>query len=199
MKIDKTSEEPSQNLKFLGLMNNFKTFVYQMPDSKKQKYKDLLKKIIQAKEISLKGLAELNGKLAHMSLAAGPVLLLLTRELNTVIASHSGKDGWSRNPQLSLSAKVLKDLQRILDRWDSLDSYPIYGEEQFSPAVIMYHDASASGYCLQVKFKGSIRHEEFISHSFRMPLLDEDKSLSSSYGEALSLRNFLQICGPRLR
>ena len=61
--------------------------VYQ--SSKKQKYKDLLKKIIQAKEISLKGLAELNGKLAHMSLAAGPVPLLFTRELNTVTASHS--------------------------------------------------------------------------------------------------------------
>ena len=50
-----------------------------------------------------------------------------------------------------------------------------------------------------MKFKGSIRHEEFIPHSFRMPLLDEDKSLSSSYREALALRNFLQICGPRLR
>ena len=74
---------------------------------------------------------------------------------------------------------------------DTMDDYPIFGEEQFSPAVVIYHDASSSGYCLQVSFKGSVRLEEYIPHSFRMPLLEEDKVMSSSFREALALRNFL--------
>ena len=199
LKEDKTSEKPAQSVKFLGLINNFEQFVYEMPETKKVKYRNLLQSTITKQCCSLKELAELNGKLSHMSLAAGPILLLLTRELNATIADYANSDGWTRNPQITLSARILLDLQRILDRWSKLDSYPIYGEERFSPAVIIYHDASDSGYCLQVKFKGSIRYEEPFPASFRMPLLEEDKPRSSSYREALALRNFLQCCGPRLK
>ena len=120
-----------------------------------------------------------------MSLAAGPIMLLLTRELNAVIARYVPSYGWHANPIVHLSATVLIDLKRILDRWDKLDNYPIHSEDQFSPTIVGYHDASATGYCIQVLFKGKVRHEQAIPSQLRLPLSSEEKEESSSYGTPL--------------
>ena len=68
-----------------------------MPDKKKEKYKSLLEKILNTDKITLKTLAEINGKLAHMMIAAGPVISLLTRELNIAIAENVQLFGWDKN------------------------------------------------------------------------------------------------------
>ena len=122
--------------------------VYQLPEKKKAKYKNLLQTILLSDKVTPKTLAELNGKLAHMMIAAGPVLSLLTRELNIAIAKNVQKFGWDVNPNIDISAKLKIDLHRIYSMWDDLDNYPIKGEEQVVPTYIMGHDASDSGYNL---------------------------------------------------
>lgn len=199
LKEDKTSDCSVMSLKFLGIINNLKELIYQMPSEKKSKYKENLENIVARKACTLLELAEVNGRLIHMSLAAGPVMLLLTRGLHALIADRVAAHGWHRNPVLSLATEILEDLQRILERWESLDNFPIQVENNYNHTIIAYHDASESGFCIQVVYKGQVRHEERWDKQVRLPSSEEEKQESSSYREALAITNFLSLYGTRLK
>ena len=136
----------------------------------------------------------MNGKLAHMMIAAGPVISLLTVELNIAIAENVQLFGWDINPLVSLSAKLKIDLHRIYSMWEDLDNYPIKGEDQLTPTYIMGHDASDTGYnVVEVKTEGAVKQV------LRYPLSDEEKRLSSTAREATALLHFLQLRGGVLK
>ena len=190
----KSSTEPKQVEKFLGIINNFKDMVYQMPEKKKEKYKSLLEKILNTDKVTLKTLAEINGKLAHMMIAAGPVISLLTRELNIAIAENVQLFGWDKNPLVTVTVKLKIDLHRIYSMWESLDNYPIKGDDQVTPTYIMGHDASDNGFnVVEVKSEGSVKQ------ILRYPLSEEEKKLSSTAREATALLHFLQLKGKTLK
>ena len=78
--------------------------------------------------------------------------------------------------------------------WESLDNYPIKGDDQVTPTYIMGHDASDNGFnVVEVKSEGSVKQ------ILRYPLSEEEKKLSSTAREATALLHFLQQKGKTLK
>ena len=63
LKDDNASTEATQSVKFLWLVNNIESFIYQIPQDKKQSYKSHLLDILKTKTASPLQRAELNCKL----------------------------------------------------------------------------------------------------------------------------------------
>jgi hypothetical protein len=189
---EKTPPEASQVLKFLGIINNLNKMVYTIPETKKVKYQKQLDILIRDKTTSLTQMAAINGGLAHISIAMGLIMSVLTRSLNDTIAQFVELYRWEQDPRIKLSPPVLRDLERIRVRWDSLDNFPIHWEIHIVPVKIVAHDASANGAAaMTITVATDNRLNYTVNQLVRIPFTEEEQQASSTLREPWALIHYI--------
>lgn len=141
---DKCSGDPSQRIKFLGLINDANLMMYFVPDDKVSSICNLIDEILKVKKVHIKILAKLVGKVQFCYRAMGPTVKLLCRSSFYLI---SKANSW--NSMLILNDLARKELSFLAENFVELNGFPI--RPFLSTEVIDFKfssDASDLGYCV---------------------------------------------------
>ena len=139
-KPSKRSGEPSQVCRFLGLNIDTRDYTFNIPDEKIEDIKSVIFQVKkEGKQVKVKLLAKLIGKLQAVRLATGPIVAVLTRSLYHVVDSART---WRSKVELTELAKF--ELDWWLHNVSQVAKYPI--GEGLSSTPVCYETASdASG------------------------------------------------------
>ena len=141
---DKGNHEPSQQVRYLGLIVDTQRGLFAVPKDKLQKMSNKIKKILtyasnHRRCCPVRDLAAIAGTAVALSLAVAPARLA-ARSLFDLLR-HSSKGSWSRTVRLSRQAiRDLRFFQFLDQRWTQ--------RALFRPAIhaTMYTDASDSAW-----------------------------------------------------
>lgn len=175
----KSTTEPVQCLKFLGLMNSTSDMKYYVPIDKKDSICDLIISILKKSKVHIKVLAKLLGKIQFCVKAMGPTVRLLCRSSHYLISKAK-----SWNSMIELSDLSRKELSYLLNNFESLNGFAI--RPSLSTTCIdvrVSSDASNLGLCT---YEVSDDKVILCKHLFS----PEEASKSSTYRELLAFYYF---------
>lgn len=113
LNLDKCVFDPTQNLKFLGLICDSKKFAFTLPDDKRRSFCSLRDSILKSEVVDMKTLQRFAGKCISLILAV-PTARLHSIEVNRTISLAS------RN---SKPIKVYQELKQEIECWNFLDEW----------------------------------------------------------------------------
>ena len=175
----KKCEGPSQNIKFLGLMNDSATMQYFVPIEKIETICELLKIVLNAKKVHIKVLAKLLGKLQFCYKAMGPCVRLLCRSSFYLI---SKANSW--NSMIILNDLAKKEFNFLLENFIYLNGFPM--RPSLSSNVIdikVASDASDLGLCVyEILDHNNVLHKRTFS--------ELESKFSSTHRELLAFHDF---------
>ena len=147
--------QPSQEIKFLGLLINSTSQRFFVPEGEISKLKDCTTSIISlldsAKPVPVKLLASFAGQIISMTLAIGPVTRLMTRASYRAIESHVF---WADS--IFLPDSVVLELNFWLQNISLLNGFPF--RFCLAPTMQIYSDASDTGFGGFVKGNHALRY-----------------------------------------
>ena len=175
----KSSSEPSQRLKFLGLINSSVDMKYYLPVDKLESIRNLLIEVLKLKRVHIKKLASLVGKLQFAFKAVGPSVRLLTRSAYYLISKAS-----SWNCMIILNDLAIKEFSYLRDNLYDLNGFPI--RPKLSTEVIdikVASDSSEIGTCVYKVCKdNTLLHKRAFSES--------ESKLNSTVREIMAFFDF---------
>ena len=172
-------EGPSQNLKFLGLMNDSVSMKYFVPEDKGLAICDLIKDILKMKKVHVRILAKLMGKIQFCIKAMGPTVKLLCRSSYYLISKAK-----SWNSMIVLNELAKKELNYLLENFWSLNGHPM--RPSLSTKCIdvkISSDASDKGFCVY-----EVCDDKDIL--LKRPFSNFEAKLSSTHRELLAFYDF---------
>ena len=175
--LSKSSLIPARVVKFLGFLVDSQLCAFRLPEDKKIKFATLREHILANREISVKTLQRLEGKIS--SCIAVPAALLYAREIFRSTA------GFARSSRL---ARVTGALRKEIEHWHFLDSWvgclPWLNEKHV--VVKISSDASDFGW------GGSVVSPGMSPFEVRDYWTSDTRSLPIVVKEALAFVNTLQ-------
>ena len=142
--VKKSSGEPSQRLKFLGLINDSNLMKYFVPEDKVNDICDLLHFMLKKKKVHIKVLAKALGKVQFCVRAMGPCVRLLTRSSYYIISKAKH---W--NAMIELNDLACKELRFLKENFVNLNGNLIRPSlSQVKIDCKISSDASDKGYCV---------------------------------------------------
>ena len=175
----KKCEGPSQNIKFLGLMNDSLTMKYYVPTEKMESICNLIIDVLKSKKVHIKILAKLLGKLQFCYKAMGPCVRLLCRSSFYLISKAK-----SWNSMIVLNDLAKKEFNTLLENFVFYNGFPM--RPFLSTNVIdvkLASDASDLGLCVyEILDHNSVLLKRTFSHY--------ESNLSSTHRELLAFYDF---------
>ena len=172
-------EGPSQNLKFLGLMNDSVSMKYFVPEDKGNAICELIDDILQMKKVHIRILAKLMGKIQFCIKAMGPAVKLLCRSSHYLISKAK-----SWNSMIVLNDLAKQELSYLLENFWNLNGHPMRPSLSTSCIdVKISSDASDKGFCVYEVCDGN-------DILLKRPFTDFESNLSSTHRELLAFYDF---------
>lgn len=137
--VDKGSWEPSTRFKFLGLEIDSSTGMVLIPEDKLKKYTAALERLLSARTVTPREVAQVSGKVVSVMRAFAPALVYLRTTFAWIAGLVEGTEGWS-------SDRVLDPLQRRDLKWLKDHLRERNGRFAWRPpgVIVLAGDASSS-------------------------------------------------------
>ena len=177
--VSKSSVEPVQSIKFLGLVTSTTDLKYFVPDDKQTSICELLIKVLNSSKLHIKVLARLLGKLQFCVKAMGPSVRLLCRSSHHIISKAKT---W--NSFIIISDLARKELSYLLENFSNLNGHPLRPSlSAICIDISISSDASDLGHCVyKVSEDRTILSKRLFSA--------EEAIKSSTYRELVAFRDF---------
>ena len=181
---DKSHWHPMQVGEWLGFVINTIAMIFQIPERKVEKLKNLLVSAIRDQSSSYRELARIAGSIVSVALAVGPISRLLTRQMYLAIESRSAWDHTLRFP-----TALLEELRFWYRNIDSFNGYTLRPPPDSS--TVLFSDAS------DVAFGGFSASLDGVTASGMFT--SEDLGQSSTFRELKAIYYVLLSCVEQLK
>ena len=177
--LEKSESEPSQSMKFLGLINSTSDMKYYIPEKKLDNILDLLFEILSKKKCHIKVLAKALGKLQFIQKATGPIVRILCRSSYRLIALAK-----SWNCMIEISDDARRELTYLLKNLRILNGFCIRPSLSLHKVDLsLASDSSDRGTCVyHVIDSNEILHKRIFSV--------EEARESSTHRELIAFHDF---------
>ena len=129
--------DPSQRVKYLGLIINTLTGLVEIPQEKKTQYRNLLRNLAQREGCTAREMALIAGKILSISRAFIPARLY-TRSLFALI-DPANRAPWEYDETVTLSTEVVGDMRWLVENLDRFD-----GRNMWRPPRLLVLTSDAS-------------------------------------------------------
>ena len=140
-KASKRSGDPSQSVKFLGLIVDSRDLTFSIPEDKLVRIVESCGELLRAKWVKVRKIAAVVGLIQSVRRATGPIVSVLTRSLNHAVQGAARWESWVRMDELARF-----ELQWWKSNVRSVSRYPISGK--LSSTTVEVEEVASDGSAL---------------------------------------------------